>query len=93
MRPRKLSPLCKRGIEGDFGIRTMFESPLAPLFQRGDAPLYPDLRLMNYPGLNNFKIPRQLPIRHMLAELAFFPFAGRGIVFDEWVAKQFARNR
>ena len=29
----------------------------------------------------------------MPAELALFPFAGRGIVFDEWVAKQFARNR
>ena len=37
--------------------------------------------------LNDFKIARQLPIRNMTAELALFPFAGRGIVIDECVAK------
>ena len=36
---------------------------------------------------NNFKIPRQLPIRNMPTELAFFPFSRRSIVFDECVAK------
>ena len=30
-------PLCKRGIEGDFGIREMFKSPLAPLLQREEC--------------------------------------------------------
>jgi hypothetical protein len=43
-------------------------------------------------ALNNFKITRQLPICNMTAELALFPFAGRGIVFYECVAKQVAGN-
>jgi len=43
-------------------------------------------------ALNNFKIARQFPVRHMMAELALFPFAGSGIVFNKCVTKQLAGN-
>lgn len=42
--------------------------------------------------LNNLKIPLHLPVGDGAAELAFFPFAGRGVVVDEGVAEDGARG-
>src|SRR6185436_19429327 len=41
---------------------------------------------------HRFEIPCQLPVRHGLLELAYFPFPGRGVVIHEVVAQPAARH-